>query len=113
MKIFLTNIIKKQLYITGNIHSYFFSLLKVIFSSQKQAMRKREIPEYVKIVGSNIKRIIQEKNLKVRHVAHDADLDIEALRRYMAGKQIMGIDKIVYIAKALKIEDYNELFKDV
>ena len=51
--------------------------------------------------------------MKVRHVAHDADLDIEALRRYMAGKQIMGIDKIIFIAKALKIDDYNELFKDV
>lgn len=98
---------------TGCIYSYFFSLLNVIFSSQKKAMRKREIPEYVRIVGSNIKRIIQEKNLKVRHVAHDADLDIEALRRYMAGKQIMGIDKIVFIAKALEIDDYNELFKDV
>jgi len=34
-------------------------------------MRKTEIPESVKIIGSNIKIIIKEKNLKVRHVAHD------------------------------------------
>ncbi|MFI0426697.1 MAG: helix-turn-helix domain-containing protein [Flavobacterium sp.] len=67
-------------------------------------MRKTEIPELVKHVGSNIKKIIEDKNLKVRHVAHDADLDIEALRRYMLGKQIMGIDKCIRIAKALNVE---------
>ncbi|MCK6608459.1 MAG: helix-turn-helix domain-containing protein [Flavobacterium sp.] len=67
-------------------------------------MRKTEIPESVKHVGSNIKKIIEDKNLKVRHVAHDADLDIEALRRYMLGKQIMGIDKCIRIAKALNVE---------
>lgn len=76
-------------------------------------MRKKEIPQSVKDVGTNIKNIIKDKNLKVRHVAHDADLDIEALRRYMSGKQIMGIDKFMLISKALGIEDLNELFKDV
>lgn len=75
-------------------------------------MRKKEIPESVKIIGSNIKTIIKEKNLKVRHVAHDADLDIEALRRYMNGKQIMGVDKCVQIAKALNVE-ISELFKEL
>ncbi|RDI13214.1 helix-turn-helix domain-containing protein [Flavobacterium sp. AG291] len=73
-------------------------------------MRKKEIPQSVKDVGANIKAIIKEKNLKVRHVAHDADLDIEALRRYMAGKQIMGIDKFILIAKALGVEA-SELYK--
>jgi len=67
-------------------------------------MRKNEIPTSVKIVGANIARIIKEKDKKVRHVAHDSDLDIEALRRYMTAKQIMGIDKIVRIAKALEVE---------
>jgi transcriptional regulator with XRE-family HTH domain len=67
-------------------------------------MRKKEIPETVKNVGENIKSIIESKNLKVRHVAHDADLDIEALRRYMLGKQIMGIDKCIRISKALNVE---------
>lgn len=75
-------------------------------------MRKTDIPESVKIIGSNIRRIIKEKDLKVRHVAHDSDLDIEALRRYIAGKQIMGIDKLARIGKALNIE-ISELFRDV
>ena len=75
-------------------------------------MRKTEIPESVKIIGSNIKMIIKEKNLKVRHVAHDSDLDIEALRRYMLGKQIMGIDKLVRISLALNVEIF-ELFRNI
>jgi hypothetical protein len=66
----------------------------------------------VKIIGSNIKMIIKEKNLKVRHVAHDSDLDIEALRRYMLGKQIMGIDKLVRISNALNVE-ISELFRNI
>ncbi|MCV9932505.1 helix-turn-helix transcriptional regulator [Flavobacterium sp. LS1R47] len=75
-------------------------------------MRKTEVPESVKIVGNNIKEIIKEKNLKVRNVAHDADLDIEALRRYMLGKQIMGIDKLIRISKALNVE-ISELFQKI
>ena len=75
-------------------------------------MRKTEVPESVKIVGNNIKEIIKEKGLKVRHVAHDSDLDIEALRRYMLGKQIMGIDKLIRIAKALNVE-IAELFRKI
>ncbi|MEG1229672.1 MAG: helix-turn-helix transcriptional regulator [Flavobacterium sp.] len=75
-------------------------------------MRKTEVPESVKIVGNNIKEIIKEKDLKVRHVAHDSDLDIEALRRYMLGKQIMGIDKLIRIAKALNVE-ITELFREI
>lgn len=74
------------------------------------SIRKREIPVSVEIVAKNIKQVIEDKKLKVRHIAHDADLDIEALRRYMSAKQIMGIDKIVKIAKALSV-DVGELFK--
>lgn len=74
--------------------------------------RKKEIPEIVTQVGGRIQAIIKEKGLKVRHVAADSDLDIEALRRYMAGKQIMGIDKLYRIAQALGAE-IGELFKDV
>ncbi len=72
-------------------------------------MRLKEIPESVKTVGANIERIRKEKGKKVRHVANDADMDIEALRRYIAAKQIMGIDKAVKIAKALDVE-VGELF---
>lgn len=75
-------------------------------------MRKTDIPESVTIVGKNIGEIIKEKKLKVRHVAHDSDLDIENFRKYMAGKQIMGIDKIARIAKALNVE-ISLLFKGV
>ena len=75
-------------------------------------MRKTEVPESVKIVGNNIKEIIKEKKLKVRHIAHDSDLDIEALRRYMLGKQIMGIDKLIRISKALNVE-ISELFRNI
>lgn len=75
-------------------------------------MRKKEIPQSVVDVGNNIRAIIKEKGLKVRHVAHDADLDIEALRRYMAGKQIMGIDKLLLISRALGVE-ISELFNEL
>ena len=74
--------------------------------------RKNDIPESVKTIGANIKSIIKEKNLKVRHVAHDADLDIENFRKYMAGTQIMGIDKLARITKALDVE-ISVLFKGV
>ncbi|MFZ0597454.1 MAG: helix-turn-helix transcriptional regulator [Flavobacterium sp.] len=75
-------------------------------------MRKTEISESVKIIGNNIKEIIKEKNLKVRYIAHDSDLDVEALRRYMSGKQIMGIDKLIKISKALNVE-ISELFRKI
>ncbi|MBP9792621.1 MAG: helix-turn-helix transcriptional regulator [Flavobacterium sp.] len=74
--------------------------------------RKNDIPESVKIIGANIKSIIKEKNLKVRHVAHDADLDIENFRKYMAGTQIMGIDKLTRITKALNVE-ISALFEGI
>lgn len=72
--------------------------------------RKKEIPAEVIQVGHNIARIIKDKNLKLRVVAHDSDLDIEALRRYMKGSVIMGIDKALNISKALDVE-ISELFK--
>lgn len=75
-------------------------------------MRKKEIPNSVKLVGQNIKSIIKEKGLKTRNVANDADLDTEALRRYIAGKQIMGIDKLILIAQAMNV-DIADLFKGI
>lgn len=75
-------------------------------------MRKTDIPESVIIVGKNINDIVKDKKLKIRHVAHDSDLDVENFRKYIAGKQIMGIDKIVRIAKALNVE-ISLLFRDV
>lgn len=82
------------------------------------AMRKRktEIPESVKIVALNIKRIIKEKGLKTSEVAAKAQIDIETFRRYIGGSEpsiIMGLDKLIRIAVALELKDYNELFKDL
>jgi transcriptional regulator with XRE-family HTH domain len=75
------------------------------------AERKKEIPSSIVSVGNNIRNIIDKKDLKLRHVAHDADLDVEVLRRYQSGKFIMGLDKAIRIAKALGV-DMNELCKD-
>lgn len=76
----------------------------------KYKVRKKPIPDSVVIIGNNIKAIIVQKELKIRHVAHDADMDVEALRRYINGKQVMGVDKIIAIAKALSA-DLMLLFK--
>lgn len=74
--------------------------------------RKTEIPQSVSTIGNNIKNIIISKDLKTRHIAERADIDVETFRRYISGRsQIMGIDKLVRIAKALELSDYNELFK--
>lgn len=78
--------------------------------------RKTDIPDSIKIIAANIKRIIKEKGLKTTNVAIKSQIDIETFRRYIGGSSpsiVMGTDKLVRIAKALEIEDYNELFKDV
>ena len=72
--------------------------------------RKKEIPEIVVKVGTRIKKIIEDKELLFRDVANDCGMDVEALRRYTWGKQIMGIDKLAVIAKALDVE-VGDLFK--
>lgn len=74
------------------------------------AERKKEVPEIVIHVGKRISEIMKEKKLLARNVSADCGWDVEALRRYMAGKQIMGIDKLASIANALGVE-VGELFK--
>lgn len=78
--------------------------------------RKKEIPQAVINIGDNIKRIIKEKGLKTTDIAIKAQIDIETFRRYVGGLKgspsiVMGIDKLVRIAVALELDDYNELFK--
>lgn len=68
--------------------------------------------EVSKIVGQNIKDIIKAKNLKVRIVASNANMDVETFRKYQNGVMEMGIEKAVRIAKALEVE-VGELFKGV
>lgn len=46
-------------------------------------VRKSEIPVEVIDFGLRISEIIKEKGLKVKHVAHDSDLDVENLRKYI------------------------------
>ncbi len=80
-------------------------------------VRKNEIPETVKIVAQNIKNLIKEKGLKTSEVAVKAQIDIETFRRYIGGPNgpsiIMGTDKLIRIALALELDDYNKLFKNI
>jgi predicted transcriptional regulator len=79
--------------------------------------RKTEIPENVKVVALNIKRLMEEKGLKATEVAIKAQIDIETFRRYVGGQNgpsiVMGMDKLIRIAYALELHDYNELFDGI
>ncbi|UWY27863.1 helix-turn-helix transcriptional regulator [Flavobacterium sp. TR2] len=71
--------------------------------------RKSAINEEVVLLGTRITEIIKEKGLKTRIVAHDADLDVENLRKYMKGKQEMKITTMLKILKSLDVS-IEELF---
>ena len=53
--------------------------------------------------------IIKLKGLKTREVAHDADLDVENLRKYIKGKQEMKVSTMLKIAKSLGVS-VSDLF---
>lgn len=74
--------------------------------------RKSEIPQIVNQLGIKIKSIIQEKQLKQREVAHDAEMDVESLRKYIKGSQEMKISTFFKIAQSLKV-DPSDLIKDL
>jgi transcriptional regulator with XRE-family HTH domain len=74
--------------------------------------RKSEIPEVVKQLGIKIKDIMEEKQFKQREVAHDAEMDVETLRKYIKGYQEMKISTLFKIAKSLKINP-GDLIKDL
>lgn len=76
----------------------------------KPRIRKSEMPQEIIALGAKIELIIKEKKLKQRDVAHDADLDVENLRKYIKGKQEMKISTLIRIAKALNVK-IQELFK--
>jgi len=65
--------------------------------------RKSEIPEEVIEIGNRIKNFIVEKKLITKNVAHDADLDVENLRKYIKGRQEMKVSTMLKIAKALGV----------
>lgn len=72
--------------------------------------RKTEMPEEIIDLGKRIAEIIESKGLKTREVAHDADLDVENLRKYIKGKQEMKVSTMLKIADALEVE-IGDLFK--
>jgi transcriptional regulator with XRE-family HTH domain len=75
-------------------------------------IRKTEIPQAVIELGSRIKEIMKEKNLKQKYVAHGAGLDVENLRKYIKGSQEMKISTMLKIATALGVKA-EELIKDL
>lgn len=76
----------------------------------EKRLRKSEISQEVIDLGVRIQAIIKERGLKTREVAHDADLDVENLRKYLKGRQEMKVSTMIKIAGALNVE-IGDLFK--
>lgn len=70
----------------------------------EKRIRKSEMSQEILLLGKRIEEIIKEKGLKTREVAHDADMDVENLRKYIKGKQEMKVSTMLKIVEALKIE---------
>lgn len=75
----------------------------------EKRVRKNDLSDDVIALGKRIEEIIKEKGLKTREVAHDAELDVENLRKYIKGKQEMKVTTMLKIVKSLGISP-NELF---
>ena len=69
----------------------------------EKRVRKTEISQDILLLGKRIAEIIKEKGLKTREVAHDADMDVENLRKYIKGKQEMKITTMLKISKSLGV----------
>lgn len=54
-------------------------------------------------LGKRIKELIDDKKLKVMHVAHDANLDSTNLRKYIRGTQDMRYSTLLRIASAIGV----------
>lgn len=70
----------------------------------EKRIRKSEMSQEIILLGKRIELIIKEKGFKTREVAHDADMDVENLRKYLKGKQEMKVSTMLKIVEALKIE---------
>lgn len=70
----------------------------------EKRVRKSEMSQEIVLLGKRIEEIIKEKGLKTREVAHDADMDVENLRKYIRGKQEMKVGTMLKIVNALKVE---------
>lgn len=75
----------------------------------EKRVRKTEMPDEIIQLGKRIELLIRKRGLKVREVAHDADMDVENLRKYIKGRQEMKVSTMLKIAKALGV-DVAELF---
>ena len=75
----------------------------------EKRVRKKELSADIITLGKRIEEIIKEKGLKTREVAHDAELDVENLRKYIKGQQEMKVTTMLKISKALDVS-LNELF---
>lgn len=75
----------------------------------EKRIRKSEISQEIILLGRSIEQIIKSKGLKTREVAHDADMDVENLRKYINGKQEMKVSTMLKIMKSLNVS-LNELF---
>jgi transcriptional regulator with XRE-family HTH domain len=82
--------------------------MKVIFRMEKRVRKSTINPEIISL-GKRIEEIIKLKGLKTREVAHDADMDVENLRKYIKGKQEMKVSTMLKISKSLGVS-LNELF---
>lgn len=78
----------------------------------EKRVRKSEMSQEIILLGKRIEEIIKEKGFKTREVAHDADMDVENLRKYLKGKQEMKITTMLKIAKSLNVT-VEELFNFV
>lgn len=75
----------------------------------EKRIRKSTINPEIISLGKRIEEIIKSKGLKTREVAHDADLDVENLRKYIKGKQEMKVSTMLKITNSLDVS-LNELF---
>jgi transcriptional regulator with XRE-family HTH domain len=75
----------------------------------EKRVRKNDLSADIISLGKRIEEIIKEKGLKTREVAHDADMDVENLRKYIKGKQEMKVSTMLKISKSLKVK-VSDLF---
>lgn len=75
----------------------------------EKRVRKSEIAPEVLQLGKRIGEVIKAKGLKTREVAHDADMDVENLRKYIRGQQEMKVSTMLKIVKSLDVT-IGELF---
>lgn len=65
--------------------------------------KKKEYHPVVDALGKRIKNTIKSTSLVQKDVAHDANMDVENLRKYMRGDQEMKISTLMRISHGLKL----------